>query len=1368
MSVEWTIMRGSLKRHLLLDHNIELQDTHYVCSTCEERLGKRPSTHRCVAHDRTPTPPPPNRQECEECGLVFLNRSGLKNHMAAHALRRRKQDERANVVLPQPNTRARRKRAARNNNERVRDPLASPPASPASPGSVESSPHNANLSDTTTPTSGSPISSTATSAGSLIRDAGLDCSVSSDSSRGDSACDIATHRAEEIDEAQAGPSNLVASWALPILSETEELPQPDLLQEPCSTDASHVGTHYFEPPVTEDFLSQGSEDIPVSPPQQPAPSVADEATPDTEGETPPGRETDIEVAGPSSREVPGQLNLDDDPSQGSADIPSALPEQPAPFVAVTLVPTHETQTVRRTNNEVAGPSREVPVQPTHDDTADLEDTPEMEPANPMTEPNDEELVDHADPVAEDEAALHRQTEELKVINTSSCSAARWDMVEQILEDAIKVVHRHVRIPERPQDLSRAPQPQRDPGDAAYIQKLYKRNRRQAMRLILDGNTSRCAIPKEQVHQHFTNTWTERQHDPDIYSPSEEREELNSEAFTPREIRKRLRKAENTAPGKDRITYNHWRSADADCLFLCELFNACRKYRKIPSAWKDTVTVLIHKKGPADLVGNWRPIALCNTAYKIYTGCWSARLSSWIGDNNILSHCQKGFMPHDGVMEHNFMLNSLMREARKNRSELCVAWLDLTNAFGSIPHSAITRALECAGAGHAFVEIIKNLYSDNTTTIITEDGPTESIPIRSGIKQGCPISGLLFNLAIDPVVRALQRDNEIEHSALAFADDLALISKTPEMLQEKLNLAVEETSRLSIELNAGKSATLHLSGKTPVGTRPTQFTAQGTPLRMLRDGEATQFLGCPVGYSILPSRSDLKKIMDTGLKILTSMLAPWQRLDALRTFFYPSLTFAMRTTQHSKTEWDQVDKVMRAEIKKTLSVPQEAANEFLHGSRNAGSCGIPVAAEESDFATIDSAFKLLTSRDPIIQAEAMRELDRTVNKRLRHPGDDADRGNFMSGSNTREFQNRTNEAKNHWTTARTSSTRQQVQWRFQDREPTISRGDKTLRPAQRFAVIKTLRTQKQSERDRRLRSLRNQGKTAECVGASKSSSHFLYTGEYTRFKDWRFIHKARLNLVPLNGAKPWITEPLQKKCRRCGAHDETLPHVICHCMRQSDAFQRRHNNIVERVKTAASVKHTIISENQAVAGTNLRPDLIIARNLKATIIDVAVTFENQMEALQAARELKITKYAPLRAALLATYTQVDIEAVIVGALGSWDPKNDRFISKLCSRSYARKMKQLCVSDTIRWSRDIYAGHLSGEREYGAVAARPERGQPGRRAQPPQEEEEATPSVPQREAVPQRPSVSQREAVPQRPAVPRRVYRRQVWGRSSARH
>lgn len=73
----------------------------------------------------------------------------------------------------------------------------------------------------------------------------------------------------------------------------------------------------------------------------------------------------------------------------------------------------------------------------------------------------------------------------------------------------------------------------------------------------------------------------------------------------------------------------------------------------------------------------------------------------------------------------------------------------------------------------------------------------------------------------------------------------------------------------------------------MGVRDTRFNLNGVPLRSLAENEATNFLGAQVGFQVIPPIATIAGIIEVGLKIERSKLAPLQRLDTLKTFFYPS-------------------------------------------------------------------------------------------------------------------------------------------------------------------------------------------------------------------------------------------------------------------------------------------------------------------------------------------------------------------------------------------------------------------------------------------------------------------------------------------------
>lgn len=160
-----------------------------------------------------------------------------------------------------------------------------------------------------------------------------------------------------------------------------------------------------------------------------------------------------------------------------------------------------------------------------------------------------------------------------------------------------------------------------------------------------------------------------------------------------------------------------------------------------------------------------------------------------------------------------------------------------------------------------------------------------------------------------------------------------------------------------------------------------------------------------------------------------MLNPWQRLDCIKTFFFPSLLFMQRTDQLSKTDWSIIDNSLKPLIKKSLGLPSNAANEYLYGNREDGLFGIPLAAEDSDIALIDGGggFKLLTSNDKIIQRLAWGELIDTANWRY----ESTSQLNVDKHLNSAPSDRTSDKYISPWSRARQATKRLDVQWQTND-------------------------------------------------------------------------------------------------------------------------------------------------------------------------------------------------------------------------------------------------------------------------------------------------------------------------------------------------
>ena len=335
----------------------------------------------------------------------------------------------------------------------------------------------------------------------------------------------------------------------------------------------------------------------------------------------------------------------------------------------------------------------------------------------------------------------------------------------------------------------------NPIEARRLQTLYRLSKKRAARQVLNSNTTSYTGTKDQATQYFTNTFSASPINVDevlqslnINVPCADEDPNITAPFSSKDIKNKLKSLANSAPGKDRVEYRHLKLVDPDCKILNIIYNKCLAVKKIPPSWKESTTILIYKKGSSDDPSNFRPIALMSCLYKLFTSLLALRVSNFSIQNNLMSPQQKSARPAEGCHEHTFTLQSIVADCKRSQKNCFFAWLDLRNAFGSINHEAIYLTLKHMGFPESLIELIKDIYTDASTVVRTSRvDETDPIKVNAGVKQGCPISPVLFNLTSELLIRTvLSRTQENPSipfklhnqpiSILAYADDLVLISR----------------------------------------------------------------------------------------------------------------------------------------------------------------------------------------------------------------------------------------------------------------------------------------------------------------------------------------------------------------------------------------------------------------------------------------------------------------------------------------------------------------------------------------------------------------------------------------------------------------
>lgn len=134
----------------------------------------------------------------------------------------------------------------------------------------------------------------------------------------------------------------------------------------------------------------------------------------------------------------------------------------------------------------------------------------------------------------------------------------------------------------------------------------------------------CSVPSEELIQHFfneaPNPFDESAYNTDNAPP----DPSDFTMFTASEKKAKIQKCENTAPGQDRLTYNHWKGIDPDSKAIAQIFKIC--LRSVPDSWKISITIFIPKESDPTATENWRPNSLSCTLYKVFTSLIAARIS----------------------------------------------------------------------------------------------------------------------------------------------------------------------------------------------------------------------------------------------------------------------------------------------------------------------------------------------------------------------------------------------------------------------------------------------------------------------------------------------------------------------------------------------------------------------------------------------------------------------------------------------------------------------------------------------------------------------------------------------------------------------
>ena len=164
-----------------------------------------------------------------------------------------------------------------------------------------------------------------------------------------------------------------------------------------------------------------------------------------------------------------------------------------------------------------------------------------------------------------------------------------------------------------------------------------------------------------------------------------------------------------------------------------------------------------------------------------------------------------------------LLQTAMSKSKKLKKKMKIGFVDLSKVYDRVSREALFEKLSSLGFGGTCLRIFKNMYSNDSLQFMVNGEQTRKLYLKLGLKQGCNLSPLCFNLMMTEMAMAIHAARvgiEIDGeniSGIMFADDICLIALTLEGMQILMKIVREYGAQFNMVMNLDKTKWLECSG-----------------------------------------------------------------------------------------------------------------------------------------------------------------------------------------------------------------------------------------------------------------------------------------------------------------------------------------------------------------------------------------------------------------------------------------------------------------------------------------------------------------------------------------------------------------------------
>lgn len=324
--------------------------------------------------------------------------------------------------------------------------------------------------------------------------------------------------------------------------------------------------------------------------------------------------------------------------------------------------------------------------------------------------------------------------------------------------------------------------------------------------------------------------------------------------------------------------------------------------------------------------------------------------------------QKAFLSGvPGCIEHTARLEEALRHARDTRRSICVSFIDLENAYGSVKHNMFQFALHWYHVPLRIRALIYDYYERQVAQVWTREWTTGWFQMCKGALQGCCSSTSMFIIGFNLVLDGLNAPQYLSlgyHIApdadpllkTVFADDVSIVTATPEDNQIVINrfqelLGWTGSMRLKPAKCRSLAMRLFIPGRVSKyrAAQPLQYssydpllTANGTAIKFIGDDkEPFKFLGMLIATDLSNNvaRTRLELRLEALLTVIDEQpLRGWMKLWLYNAYVAAKLSWLLLIYDLPLTLIEQTETTCNRYLKKWLGIPSTANPDVLYVTR----------------------------------------------------------------------------------------------------------------------------------------------------------------------------------------------------------------------------------------------------------------------------------------------------------------------------------------------------------------------------------------------------------------------------------------------------